>query len=289
MRPTAFLLALLTALCLFATPTSAEAFDQVTIGFLPPTTPRESVIIRGTAPRGQTVAIRVNGEVVARVIAGPSMDVYRHEVPLAAGENAIIAEVEGTALRTEAAIFRKTVSFRDLADHWAQDDAEMLATAGVVNGVGNGLFGPDQNLTRAQFAKIVVLGLGLEPEASPTLAFLDADDVPDWAVGYVAVAVKEKLITGFDDGTFRPDDPVLRVQVAVIAARGLRYKGIVPSGSARRFTDADAVPAWAAGDVDLVGRAQLLGDFWGTAFRPTAYATRAEAAAVVRRLRWAAK
>lgn len=268
----------------------AEPPQQVTIGFLPVATEEASIIIRGTAPQGTTVAIMVNDRLVARVPTVPDMSVYHTPVDLDPGYDRITASVEGTDLRAQSSLFRITETFSDMENHWAKTDAEILATLGIVNGIGNGEFGPDLSLTRAQYAKMVVLGMGLSPEQDPVLTFADQADIPDWARGYVAVAVEHGLIIGFEDGTFRAGQLVSRTQVAVVAARALRDIGIRQGrGEPRHFRDDDRIPAWAQADVDLTTSAGVISDFWGDLFIPDAPATRGLAAAVVRRLYSAGK
>ncbi len=264
----------------------------LTLGYTPPSTDQDTIFVRGTAPIGKIAAIAANDELVARVIAGPSMAVYKYAVPLRPGANRIVVTLEGTELAVEASVFRTTRTFKDIADHWARRDIEMLATLEVVNGIGDDEFGPELTLTRAQFAKLVVAGLGLAPDAAPALAFGDAAAVPEWARGYVAVAVAHGLIKGFEDGTFRAGDPVTRAQVTVIAARALREKAggaLVGAGGAaapvKAFADSDRIPGWARADVDFTVQAGLVGDFWGDSFQADGPATRALAAAVIRRLR----
>lgn len=276
-------------------PAAAAATESVTMGFLVPKTTSPVITVRGTAPAGRVVAISVNGELQGRVIAGPSMDVYRWDVLLEPGDNVIVAALEGGEARAEKKIHLTRKTFGDLTGHWAKDDAEYLATVGIVNGVADDAFGPDLSLSRAQFAKMVVLGLKLKPAEEPDLQFTDNEAIPDWARGFVATAVAEGLITGHPDGSFAPDQPVTRAQVAVIAARALRKKdtkaGAPDEGKGRSdaapghaFKDADRIPGWAKADVALTTSAGLIGDFWGDSFSPDAPATRGLAAAVVRRL-----
>ncbi|HYF92658.1 MAG TPA: S-layer homology domain-containing protein [Symbiobacteriaceae bacterium] len=266
-------------------PVAAADDPFLTLGFLPPTSLRATTFIRGTAPAGMTVAISINGQLRARIIAGPSMSTYKQLVRLDPGDNRIVVTLEGTELRAEKSTHLPVKSFSDLEGHWAKYDAEYLATIEVVNGIGEGLFGPDLQLTRAQFAKLVVLGLNLEPAGAPNLTFTDSAAIAEWARGYVATAVEMGLIRGFDDGSFRPDDPVSRVQVAVVAARGLRYKEVLgENGRGRRFRDEERIPAWARADVELTAAAGVIEEFWGEDFDADTPATRALAAAVVRRL-----
>lgn len=255
----------------------------LTVGFLPPTTDSETIIVRGTAPRGQVVAISVGDSVQVRVVAGPDMDVYHHSVAVAPGPNRLTIALEGTDLTVTRSIFRRTVTFTDVTGHWAQQDIEMLATLGVVNGVGGDAFGPDQTLTRAQFAKLMVLGMGVKLEAAAP-SFADAAALPDWSVSFVAAASASGLIKGYEDGTFRPSAPVSRVEMAVIAARALRLLGGAPSREPLAFTDAATIPDWAREDVALATGTAVIDRYWGDAFRPAEPGTRAEAAALARRL-----
>jgi len=283
-----WLLVLVFALSFAPVARAADAF--VTIGYMPATVKQDSWTVRGTAPAGMTVALSVNGEVRGRVIAGPSMSTYRYDVQLDPGANQIVAVVEGTPARAETFLVRVTKTFKDMEKHWAQEDCEFLAALGVANGVGADEFGPDLALTRAQFAKLVVLGLKLQPVADPVLAFTDNETIPDWAKGYIATAVENGLIKGFEDGSFRPETHVTRAQLAVIAARGLRQKGVeAQAGQGRSYKDELLIPGWARADLELTTKAGLVGDFWGESFDANLPATRALAAAVVRRLYTAKK
>lgn len=259
---------------------AAEA--SFALGFLPAATTVEQLIVRGTAPRGQTVAIHLNGQVIARVTAGPSMDVYLATVTLEPGENRIAAALEGTDLTLAGRVVRITRTFSDLTGHWVRQDAEVLASVGVVDGISADTFGPDLPLTRAQFAKLLALALKLEPERVAPKVFGDYHNIPQWARHPVNAVVKQGLITGFEDGTFRPGEPVSRVQVAVIAARAVRLLGAPPGGTPRTFTD--QIPAWAMSDVQQATANGVIGDFWGSEFAPQRPATRADATAVVRRI-----
>jgi hypothetical protein len=273
---------------------AGAAGPVLTIGFLPEATSGDAIMIRGTAPRGDVVAISVNGELQVRVIAGPDMDVYHYAVSLAPGANRVTLALEGTEAALTRTIFRTTASFDDLPGHWAQQDIVMLATLGVVNGIGGGAFGPDLTLTRAQFAKLMVLGLGVKTDpAGPAAEFADGAEIPAWAGEFVSAAVASGLIKGYEDGTFRPQAPVSRVEMAVIAARGLRLLGVTagtrPPGAPAGwnpvvFSDADAIAAWAAADVTLTVGTGVTDRYLGTAFAPARHGTRAEAAAMVRRL-----
>src|SRR5690606_36226740 len=133
--------------------------------------------------------------------------------------------------------------------------------------------------SRVQFTVMLSRAMGLTPVAEPDLGYTDA--VPDWAAGHVAAAVARGLVTGYDDGTFRPNENITREQLAVMTARAL---GAGSAGPALTFADAGQVSPWA---VSSVSRAVALGIVTGyedNTFRPQGTATRAEAATMAARL-----
>ena len=120
----------------------------------------------------------------------------------------------------------------------------------IVNGVADGKFAPDRPVTRAEFAAMLVRGLGLAPAefAGP---FMDVSP-DDWYGVAAATAHAYGLVHGFADGRFRPDERITREQAMVMAANALQTIGVVAemSGAERRsalaaFADADRVSSWA--------------------------------------------
>jgi len=99
---------------------------------------------------------------------------------------------------------------------------EFLAATGVVNGYPDGRFSPDDPLTRAAAVKI---GVGASEWAVRSVR--RASPFPDlaashWSTPFVTPALDEGLVLGFDDGTFRPDAPLTRAQLATLAVRTTR-------------------------------------------------------------------
>jgi len=96
-----------------------------------------------------------------------------------------------------------------------------LQQAGIVSGDREGRYRPNDHLTRAQLAKMIVLAYGLEMKEEPKLS-----DVPDTDLGhYVRIAASNGVMTGYEDGTFRPNQPVKRDQAAVMIHRAMQLAG----------------------------------------------------------------
>lgn len=98
-----------------------------------------------------------------------------------------------------------------------------LAALGVINGYPDGTFGPNDPITRAQFAAVVVRALGNESLASTASGVTQFSDVPatHWASGYINIAVSLKIINGYGDGKFGPDDKVTFDQAVTMIVRAL--------------------------------------------------------------------
>lgn len=181
------------------------------------------------------------------------------------------------------------LEFADAAGHWAEKAINNMGSRLVIEGVGSGLFDPGREITRAEFAAIVVRGLGLRPE-NGTGAFTDVR-ASDWHNGAIHAAARYRLIDGFADGTFRPNDKITREQAMAILARAMAITGLDQhlSGSSaddalRPFADAAAAAPWARGSIADSVEAGLITGVSSTALAPKAFITRAEAAAVMQRL-----
>ncbi len=101
----------------------------------------------------------------------------------------------------------------------------MLDSLDIISGMGDGLFHPDENLTRAQFAKIATYMLGREKDAVST--GVSFGDVPDghWATGYIGLVSADGIIAGYPDGTFGADDEISWSQAITVIVRILGYSG----------------------------------------------------------------
>ncbi|MGE5474373.1 MAG: S-layer homology domain-containing protein [Ignavibacteriales bacterium] len=100
-----------------------------------------------------------------------------------------------------------------------------LSKAGIIKGYSDGTFKPGGSVTRAEFAKMAVVSLGKEDEAELVKNSTTFSDVEQgyWATGYINVAVENKIITGYVDGTFKPEEKINFAQVVTILLRTLGY------------------------------------------------------------------
>ncbi|QUL97897.1 MAG: S-layer homology domain-containing protein [Candidatus Fermentithermobacillus carboniphilus] len=127
--------------------------------------------------------------------------------------------------------FAATSPFPDTAGVEQEAAIAKLKALGLVKGDENGNFRPYSTINRAEFTAMVVRMLNLETAASylntPTV-FPDVTEQWSWAYGYINVATGRGLIKGFEDGTFRPGEPVTQAQALTILLRALGYNDNLP-------------------------------------------------------------
>ena len=158
-----------------------------------------------------------------------------------------------------------------------------LAAAGVVSGYSDGRFYPENPVTRAQFAKMVVLALDkhtaqVDKAGDPT--FNDVDYTgSEYPFDYVEEAVALGIIKGYSDGTFHPGANMTRVQLAVMLVRaGGDSLAAPPAGYALPFID---VPSASKQAVAKAYYNHLLSGKTTTKFDPYSPATRGQVAKMV--------
>ncbi len=166
-------------------------------------------------------------------------------------------------------------SFSDVSkNHWAYSFIESLYKDGILNGTGDGKFEPDRYITRAEFVCALIKALKLNT-AGADVSFTDVT-AGDWFMPYVAKAVAQGFVKGFEDGSFKPNDFVTREQMAVMVSNALQ----LTDGGETSFSDNDDISAWAS---DSVGKMYRKGYISGSnnEFRPLDSATRAEVSKIL--------
>lgn len=176
-------------------------------------------------------------------------------------------------------------TFDDIKGHWAKSDIELLASKMVVSGTSDKDFAPDHNITRAEFAALLVRSLALTSDAA-SASFKDVL-ATDWFAGSIGAAVKAKLVSGYEDGTFKPNAPITREQMAVMVAKALSAAGKTvdsQSEALSKFSDNLQISDWAKASVSQSVKAGIISGMTDTTFVPSANASRAQAVVMLKRL-----
>ena len=128
--------------------------------------------------------------------------------------------------------FAATSELPDIEGYEFEAEVRRLASLGVIAGYPDGTFRPEDPVTRAEFAKMIVVMLGLENAANLMKGqAVSFSDVPatHWASGYINVAEMKGVVNGYPDGTFKPEGSITYAEALkmILTAMGYHEEGFV--------------------------------------------------------------
>ncbi|WP_243633366.1 S-layer homology domain-containing protein [Paenibacillus xerothermodurans] len=194
--------------------------------------------------------------------------------------------------------------YDDISNHtWARDVLQALLAKGHMPAIYPDSFGAGDNITRGEFAAMLVrsLGLRLNADDNPTFNDIDVNSVSDaWSYAEIETAARAGIVQGLDNLIFAPDVEVTRQDAAVMIGRATNVK-LAPNDAKlqasinKAFADGDVINTYARASVDAVNSAGIMVGSpvispLPTAakpllnFNPLANMTRAEAGQVMVRL-----
>lgn len=173
--------------------------------------------------------------------------------------------------------------FNDVLDEnaWYYDAVYAAWDAGLMNGVGRDYFAPNATLDRATLATVLYREAG-EPAAKGTASFTDIAE-GQWYTDAVNWAAEQGVVNGYPDGTFRPEAPITRQEMATMLYR-LAKAEKVEEDKLASFPDAASVADWAKDAMNWAVSTEIVNgsthDDKVNYLDPTATALRCQAAAV---------
>ena len=188
-------------------------------------------------------------------------------------KSTIINTTPNTSISTDA-------GFTDIADvSWAREAITTLAKKGVINGVSDTEFAPMNNVTREQFATMLVKAFNLSGSSN-----IEYNDMPQnhWAYKTVATASANGVVNGVGNGMFGTGRNITRQDMAVMAVKAAEKAGYNVSGNiSAEFVDMDSVADYAKDSIVKMVQAGVMSGFEDETVRPLNYATRAQAAKII--------
>lgn len=174
-------------------------------------------------------------------------------------------------------------TFSDVAaDNWASPFIQALASRNIIAGFPDGTFRPNDPVTRAQFAAILLKAF---PNAQRVNNPTNFADVPGnyWGRQAIENAYATGFLAGFPGGTFRPNDNIPRAQVLVSLSNGLKYASTQPADSVlQAFTDASSIPNYARNSIAAATERRIVVNYPDVRFlNSNQTATRADVAAFI--------
>lgn len=183
------------------------------------------------------------------------------------------------------AIVNSSKTFSDITNHWAKMNVEKLAARNIAFGKNEGVFAPDDYVTRAEFAVMITRALGITEEEG-TMNF---DDVKGWFAEDISTAYEAGLLNGRSDGKFYPNDRIKRKDMAVIIYNALKFadKDVTVKNVDKilsMFVDSLTIDEYAKESIAICTEAGIIMGRDTKEFAPDENATRAEASAIIERM-----
>jgi hypothetical protein len=198
------------------------------------------------------------------------------------------AKINSLTNSTYSVIYNQ-VELKDVTNHWAKEAINDMGSRLVISGVGNNTFEPDREITRAEFAAIMVRALGLKPGMGSN-PFEDVNNSV-WYADSIKTATDYQIITGYGNDKFGPMDKITREQAMTMIARAMKLTGLNPKlqeseadSLLANYSDGADASAYAKASLAACLETGVVTGRNGTTIAPRDYITRAEVAVIVERL-----
>lgn len=168
--------------------------------------------------------------------------------------------------------------FTDLPDtSWAYSYIAHLWCGNVISGFPDGTFRPNANVTRGQFTKMVIQGFGLTWQVPASATFKDVPLGSTYSP-FVETAARLGIATGYQDSSFRPNDPVTRAQAVKMLVLAAGWSPL--NAEVASFSDVP-LSHWASVYIEAAYFKGIINGYPDWTFRPQNSITRAQVSKVV--------
>jgi hypothetical protein len=210
----------------------------------------------------------------------PSSTVSQTITPTASSTPTIRATASGAATSTSAVatVTPCPLPFTDIfPTDYFYEAVRYLYCAGVISGYSDNTFRPYNPTTRGQLTKIVILGFGLPLYTPPTPTFTDVPTTHTF-YQYIETAAYEGLVSGYSDGTFRPENNVTRGQLSKIVVEAAGWPLYTPPSPT--FSDVPPTSPFYQ-YIETAYRHSIISGYGDGTFRPENNATRGQISKIV--------
>lgn len=224
-------------------------------------------------------------KITTGVVVRPDGTVYHVPTQIVIIDGVYYAKINSLT-NSAYVVVRYAVAFDDVESHWAQDAINNMGSRMIVNGNKNGNYYPDNEMTRGEFATIIVRALGLESGEDKS-NFNDVN-TSDWYYKYIDTAVSYGIIEGYNETTFGPDDTITRKQAMTMIGRAMKITGLTAADTSKevlmKFVDAYHISSYALEGVEACIANGLVSGRDEETIAPQERITRAEVAVIIQRL-----
>ena len=152
------------------------------------------------------------------------------------------------------------INFPDVKTQWFSGVVDEMASRRVISGKDSGNFDGESDITRAEFATLIVKAMGLIPKGDSLFTDVKQND---WFASNVATATKYGIVSGRGNGIYDPHAKISRQEAMMMIYNAAKYTSIIDSSvkSSESFNDIDTTSAWAKTAVEFcinkIGRAHV--------------------------------
>lgn len=164
----------------------------------------------------------------------------------------------------------------DISNHWGVDSIKTFISKGFVNGYEDNTFKPENNITRAEFIKLVNSVYNLTETKDEDFSDVSSND---WFYNDVKKAISAGYIKGYSDKTFKPNEPITREEASVIVAKVANLK----STKSTNFADNNKISIWASESVNALTERGIIKGYNDNTFKPSNKLTRVESLVMLER------
>ncbi|MEC0201067.1 S-layer homology domain-containing protein [Paenibacillus lautus] len=224
------------------------------------------------------------------VVVNPDGSVYHLPTVVTKIGDRYYAQIHDLRSSGSYSVIWNPQDFDDVRTHWAQTEVNNISARLDLQGNGGNTFAPNRNVTRAEFAEIVVLGLGLMRQEEPKTTFDDVTPTA-WYRNAISIASEFGIVLGYNDGAFRGNQTITREEGMAMIARG--YQLIKPGHAISEteisrllagYEDASQVARWARPSVATLLSTDIVQGSGDKGLTPKSTMTRAETVALMQRL-----
>lgn len=190
-------------------------------------------------------------------------------------ESVDVTENDITVL--EADEIKTSNLFSDIDGHWAKEWIESAVDLGFVSGYEDGTFKPERTITRAEFS--TMLNNAIQIEITEKLNFSDVRE-SDWFYNEIQKSVAAGFFSGYENNTFRPNNPIKREEVAKVVA-GAITTGNIDGEGATLLKDYNTIQEWAKESVNTVYNKGYILGYPNKTYMPSKALTRGEAVKII--------
>lgn len=165
---------------------------------------------------------------------------------------------------------------------WAEESIRELYNLGVIAGKAEGLFMPNDCVTREELVKMLVIAMGIESSEAAENKFSDVD-ISAWYAPYVNTAYAKGIVQGKGENVLGIGEYITREEICTIADRAAEAGGIFldEDFTIQSFLDEDEISVWALQSVLKMRESFIVSGVGGNYFKPKELVTRAQAAKII--------